>query len=167
MSCSLLSSPSPQTVMLILDCFHLCRDAKTLAQRVKRARSSAGGQPPAGTSGTLLVVLSSPDNSPQRKLITRPSSTCVSGTILGADLAVIAGGGQQQGEPLRATPNTPPPSTTPPQGASPARAPRPCTRRRRRQTRAPAIPPRRQMLARKGPLLPSPAQVSPFTPYFC
>ena len=45
-----------------------------------------GEQPaPAGTSGTPLVVLSSPDSSPrhspQRKLITHPSSMCVGGSI--------------------------------------------------------------------------------------
>ena len=41
-----------------------CRDVETLAQRIKRARISASGQPPAGTSSTPLVVLSSPDSSP-------------------------------------------------------------------------------------------------------
>ena len=76
---------APQTVPLISICFHLCRDAETLAQRVKRARSSAGGQPPAGTSRAPLVVVSSPDSSlqssPQRKFLTRPLSTCVEGLI--------------------------------------------------------------------------------------
>ena len=69
-----LSSPSPQTVPLILVCFHLCRDGETLAQRAKRAKVSVGGQPPAGTSRAPLVVLSSPDSSPrhspQRKFVT-------------------------------------------------------------------------------------------------
>ena len=42
-----------------------CRDLETLAQRIKRARISTSGQPPASTSGMLLVVLSSPDSSPR------------------------------------------------------------------------------------------------------
>ena len=42
-----------------------CRDVETLAQRIKRARMSASGQPPTGTSSTPLVVSSSPDSSPQ------------------------------------------------------------------------------------------------------
>nr|XP_040245424.1 uncharacterized protein LOC120964665 [Aegilops tauschii subsp. strangulata] len=61
-------------------------DVETMTQRVKRARTSTGGQPPADASGTLLVVLSSSDNSP------RPNPQR---------------GGQQQEEPQRATPNTP------------------------------------------------------------
>jgi len=39
-------------------------------------------------------------------------------------------------------------------------APSPCTRRRRRRTRALVALPRRQMLVGRGPLLPSPARVS-------
>ena len=35
--------PSPQTVLLILICFRLHRDVETLAQRMKRARTSTGG----------------------------------------------------------------------------------------------------------------------------
>ena len=79
MSCSFLSLPSPQSVPIILTCFHLCRDAEMLAQRVKSAKASAGDQPPAGTSRAPLLVLRSPDNSPrhrpQRKFIIHPSST--------------------------------------------------------------------------------------------
>ena len=81
----LSSSSTPLIVLLILTCFCFGRDMETLAQRVKRARASASGQPPACTSGTPLVVLSSPDSSPrhspQRKLVTRPLSTCVGGMI--------------------------------------------------------------------------------------
>ena len=59
----------------------LCRDVETLGQRIKRARISASGQPPAGTSSTPPVVLSSPDSSPQpspqRESITHPLSTCI------------------------------------------------------------------------------------------
>ena len=58
-----------------------CRDVETLAQRIKRARTSASGQPPAGTSSTPLVVSSSPDSSPQhspqRESTIHPLSTCV------------------------------------------------------------------------------------------
>nr|XP_040256265.1 uncharacterized protein LOC120973990 [Aegilops tauschii subsp. strangulata] len=46
----------------------------------------------------------------------------VGARILGADLVGIVGGERQQEEPLRATPNTPPPSTTTPRGASRTRA---------------------------------------------
>ena len=52
---------------LILTCSCFFRDAETLAQRVKRAKASASGQPPAGATETPLVVLSSSDGSPQRK----------------------------------------------------------------------------------------------------
>ena len=95
---------------------------------MKRAKVSAGGQPPVGTSGAPLVVLSSPDSSPrqspQRKFITLPPvDMCLGHDTFGADLARYAGGEQQQKEPQRATPNTPPPLTTPPRGASPVRAP--------------------------------------------
>ena len=48
-----------------MTCFYLCTDVETLAQRVaKRARASSGGQPPAGTSSTPLVVESSPAAAP-------------------------------------------------------------------------------------------------------
>ena len=54
--------------------FCFCRDAETLAQRVKRAKALAGGQPLASASKSPLVVLSSPDSSPQhnpqRKFVT-------------------------------------------------------------------------------------------------
>ena len=57
---------------LIYFCFR--RETKTLAQRAKRARTSASSQPSAGASNTPLVVLSSPDSSPrcspQRKFVT-------------------------------------------------------------------------------------------------
>ena len=83
-----LSSPSSQTAPLFLICFHLRRDAEMLAQRVKRARASTGGQPPVGTSSTPLVVESSPDSSPrrspQRAFITHSPSMCV-----GYDLLVL------------------------------------------------------------------------------
>ena len=50
----------------------------------KEGQGFDGGQPPAGASGTPLVVLSSLDNSPQhnpqRKFITHPSSMCVGGS---------------------------------------------------------------------------------------
>jgi len=89
----LLSSPSLRIMLLFFTCLHLCRDRETLAQRgAKRAKASAGGQPPAGTSSTPLVVVeSSPRHSPQRKLITLPSLSCVGGMILVADFAVCRG----------------------------------------------------------------------------
>ena len=74
----------PAELFAYLDLFCLGRDAKTLAQRVrKRAKASAGSQPPAGTSSSPLVVVSSPDNSPQhcprhspqRKFTIHPLST--------------------------------------------------------------------------------------------
>lgn len=136
----LLSSPSPWTVPLFLTCHQLRKDRETLAQRVaKRAKASMGGQPPAGTSSTLLVVVeSSPESSPQHStqcaFITRSSSMGAETQFLGVDLAVVVGGEQQQEEPLRATLDTPPPSTTPHKGHPPQgrQAPSPCAGRRRR-----------------------------------
>ena len=54
-----LSLP-PHSVLLILTCRNSCRDVETLAQRVKRAKASAGGQPPAGASRAPLGCVSSP-----------------------------------------------------------------------------------------------------------
>nr|XP_040249570.1 nucleolar and coiled-body phosphoprotein 1-like [Aegilops tauschii subsp. strangulata] len=102
-------------------------DVETLAQRVKRAKASASGQHPAGTSGAPLVVLSSPDSSPrhspQRKFLIPPRRHVLEVRRPGADLAGCAGGEQRQEEPQSATPNAPPLSTTSLRGASPARAP--------------------------------------------
>ena len=72
----------PAELFVYFDLFCLGRDAETLAQWVrKRARGSASSQPPAGTSSTPLVVLSSPDSSPQPSpqgdSITHPLLTCV------------------------------------------------------------------------------------------
>ena len=76
----------PQPALLILTCLHLCRDVETLAQRAKRAKASAGGQPPAGTSRVPLVALSSPDSSPRQspqcKFVILLSSTRVRGATL-------------------------------------------------------------------------------------
>ena len=155
-----MSSPSPQSAPLFLTCFHLCRDGETLGQRVaKRSSASTGGQSPAGTSSTPLVVESNPDNSPRRSppraFTTHSPSMCVGVRSPGADLAVVAGGGRQQEEPLRATPNTPPLPTTPPRGATRQgrRAPSLCTRRRRRRTWALVAPSRHRILVGRGPLL--------------
>nr|XP_020191231.1 nucleolar and coiled-body phosphoprotein 1-like [Aegilops tauschii subsp. strangulata] len=88
-------------------------DTETLAQRAaKKARASTGDKSPASTPRTPALVVINPDNSPRHR-----------GAHLGADLAGFAGGEQQQEEPLRAAPDTRPPSITPPKGASPARAP--------------------------------------------
>ena len=96
----------------------------------KRAKTSTGDEPPASAPRTPVFVVISPDNSPQRSPRSSPqresnihsSSTGVGVCILGADLAGFTGGERQQEEPLRAAPDTPPPSTTPPRGVSPARA---------------------------------------------
>ena len=62
---------------------------ETLAQRVaKRARASTGGQPPAGTSSTPLVVESSPDSSPPHSPSVR-SSLSPYQRVLGYDLLVL------------------------------------------------------------------------------
>ena len=105
---------------------------ETLAQRgAKRAKAPTGGEPPVSAPRRPVLVLISPDNSPrrsshfipQREFIIHSPSTGVGVCILGADLAGFAGGERQHEEPLRAAPNTPPPSTTPPRGVSPARKP--------------------------------------------
>ena len=162
-SSSFLSSPSPQSVPLVLTCFHLCKDAETLAQRVKRAKASAGGQPPAGTSRTPLVVLSSPDSSPrrssQRKFITHPSSICVRGIdtlMLTLPCMQEESSSRRSHRGLLSTrrPHQPRrPEGRPRQGRQ---APSPRTWRRRR-TWAPAALPRRRMLAGRG--LPFPSRV--------
>nr|XP_020188330.1 uncharacterized protein LOC109774021 [Aegilops tauschii subsp. strangulata] len=104
---------------------------ETLAQRAaKRAKASTGNEPPASAPWMPTLVVISPDDSPQRSPRSSPQresvihspSTGVGVCILGADLAGFAGGERQQEEPLRAAPDTPPPSTTPPRGVSPARA---------------------------------------------
>nr|XP_020186347.1 autophagy-related protein 23-like [Aegilops tauschii subsp. strangulata] len=82
-------------------------DMEMLAQRVaKRAKASTGDEPPASASRMPTLVVISPDDSPQSSPRSSPQR-----------------GERQQEEPLRAAPDTLPPSTTPPRGASLARAP--------------------------------------------
>ena len=163
---SLISYTSPDGVAHLSSS---CRDVETLAQRVKRAKVSAGGQPPVGTSGAPLVVLSSPDSSPrhspQRKFVTLPPVD----TCLGNDTLVLTLPGMQEESSSRRShrgllptrrPHRPRrPEGRPRQGRQ---APGPRTWRRRRRTWAPAALPRRQMLAGRGLPFPSlvPALVS-------
>ena len=95
----------------------------------KKAKTSIGDEAPAGTSSALKTIMISPHLSPQRSRlspqrgpITHYPLASVEVCIFTANLARFAGEGRQQEEPLRATPDMPPPSTTLSRERSPARA---------------------------------------------
>jgi hypothetical protein len=98
----------------------------------KRAKTSTGDEPPAGSSNVPETSVISPElsprrsprHSPQRKFITYFSLTGGEASILATNILGRAGGEEQhQGGSLKDAPVVPSPSTTPPLSASPARAP--------------------------------------------
>ena len=99
-----------------------------MERMAKRARTSTGAEPPAGTSSVQEMItispepnprhspLRSPRHSPQREYFTLFPLARAGTVIFSANLPRRAGAEEQQGAPARDTSDVPPPSTTPPRG---------------------------------------------------
>ena len=88
----------------------------------KKAKTSMGDEPSASTVGAPETVVISPEPSPQCTLQPSPQHeptthfllASVGENIFTTDITGLVGEERQQGEPLEAVPDVPPPSTTPP-----------------------------------------------------